>query len=143
MNVSFEEVVREIGSELAEKLRTLSLAIYAMAADYAAGRGIIIADTKFEFGLPLQSDDNARPILIDEVLTPDSSRFWPADEYQPGRDQASFDKQFTRNHLQALCDDGRWNKTAPGPNLPKEIVNTTLAKYLEAYTRLAGHSLEL
>lgn len=145
MNVSFEETANIIGVQLATKLRDLSIAIYTMAADYALTKGIIIADTKFEFGLPLDSNgyDNLTPILIDEVLTPDSSRFWPADKYEAGRDQESFDKQFTRNYLQDLCDAGRWNKTAPGPNLPKEIVNGSLAKYLEAYTLLTGTKLSV
>lgn len=145
MNVSFDETVKIIGVDLATKLRDLSIAIYTMAAEYAATKGIIIADTKFEFGLPLESEgyDNLTPILIDEVLTPDSSRFWPAEKYEAGRDQESFDKQFTRNYLQDLCDAGRWNKTAPGPNLPKEIVNGTLAKYLEAYTLLTGQKLSV
>ena len=143
INVSFEETANIIGNDLATKLRYLSIAIYTMAAEYAAKKGIIIADTKFEFGLPLDSEgyDNLTPILIDEVLTPDSSRFWPADKYEAGRDQESFDKQFTRNYLQDLCDTGRWNKTAPGPNLPKEIVNGSLAKYLEAYTLLTDQTL--
>jgi len=143
INISYEQACGIIGEKLASQLRDLSIAIYTMAADYAASRGIIIADTKFEFGLPLDGDENSTPILIDEVLTPDSSRFWPADKYAPGRDQESFDKQFTRNYLQDLYDTGRWNKEAPGPNLPNDIVNGTLAKYLEAYTRLAAKELKL
>jgi phosphoribosylaminoimidazole-succinocarboxamide synthase len=141
-NVSFERVEQIIGAPLAATLRDLTLSLYTMARDYAAGRGIIIADTKFEFGLPIDGND-ARPILIDEALTPDSSRFWPAATYQPGRDQPSFDKQYVRNYLQDLVDRGRWNKTPPGPELPEEIVSNTLAKYLEAYRLLTGDNLRM
>jgi phosphoribosylaminoimidazole-succinocarboxamide synthase len=102
---------------------------------YALQRGIIIADTKFEFGIP---DDGSEPILIDEALTPDSSRFWPADDYKPGRAQASFDKQYLREHLQAVVDRGDWDKRAPGPELPPEVVERTLAKYVEARDRLVA-----
>jgi phosphoribosylaminoimidazole-succinocarboxamide synthase len=120
-----------------------------MARDYAAGRGIIIADTKFEFGLPLGAapggpgERNAEPILIDEVLTPDSSRFWPADRYTAGRDQESYDKQFVRNYLEGLVKAGKWNKTPPGPVLPDDVIAGTLAKYLEAYEKLTGKKLVL
>jgi phosphoribosylaminoimidazole-succinocarboxamide synthase len=121
-----------VGREVAEKVRDASLKIYSHARNYARERGIIIADTKFEFGL-----DGDRIILIDELLTPDSSRFWPADAYQPGRAQPSFDKQFVRDYLETLD----WNKTPPGPELPREIVEKTTAKYLEAYARLTGKQL--
>ena len=126
------EACKITGTELATQARDLSLKIYRAARDYARQRGIIIADTKFEFGL-----DNGKLILIDEVLTPDSSRFWPADQYQPGRGQPSFDKQFVRDYLETLD----WNKTPPGPVLPPEVVAKTSAKYLEAYERLTGKPL--
>jgi len=108
-------------------LRDQSIAIYSKAAQYARTRGIIIADTKFEFG-----ERGGEILLIDEVLTPDSSRFWPADKYAPGRDQESFDKQYVRNYLTTLVQAGKWNKTPPGPDLPAEIVANTAAKYREA-----------
>jgi phosphoribosylaminoimidazole-succinocarboxamide synthase len=131
-NIPFEEAVRLVGMETAERVRDLSLAIYSEARRYAAERGIIIADTKFEFG---HVDGDL--ILIDEVLTPDSSRFWPADQYQPGRGQPSFDKQFVRDYLETLD----WDKCPPAPGLPSEIVARTQAKYLEAYERLTGRPL--
>ena len=131
-NISFDEACKIAGTELATQAHDLSLKIYGAARDYARQRGIIIADTKFEFGL-----DNGKLILIDEVLTPDSSRFWPADQYQPGRGQPSFDKQFVRDYLETLD----WNKTPPGPELPPEVVAKTSAKYLEAYERLTGKPL--
>jgi phosphoribosylaminoimidazole-succinocarboxamide synthase len=131
-NISFDEACKIAGTELATQARDLSLKIYRAARDYARQRGIIIADTKFEFGL-----DNGKLILIDEVLTPDSSRFWPADQYQPGCGQPSFDKQFVRDYLETLD----WNKTPPGPVLPPEVVARTSAKYLEAYERLTGKPL--
>ena len=120
------------GKEIAERARTASLRIYNFARDYASQRGIIIADTKFEFG---QADGEL--ILIDEVLTPDSSRFWPANAYAPGKSQPSFDKQFVRDYLETLS----WNKTPPGPILPDEVVFKTQAKYLDAYERLSGKKL--
>jgi len=131
-NISFEEAVKIVGKDIAEKARDLSLKIYNFARDYARQRGIIIADTKFEFGIY-----NGELILIDEVLTPDSSRFWPADEYQPGKGQPSFDKQFVRDYLETLD----WDKTPPAPALPPEIVAKSQAKYLEAYERLTGKKL--
>ena len=139
-NISFERACEVAGVELVTTLRDCSLAIYQMAHDHAAERGIILADTKFEFGLPL-ADSAQQAILIDEVLTPDSSRFWPADEYEAGRDQASYDKQYVRNYLEELVDAGRWDKTPPGPELPEEIVTNTLAKYLDAYRLLTGSEL--
>src|SRR5207248_9637308 len=131
-NISFDEAARLAGSDIAEKARAASMKIYNFARDYARQRGIIIADTKFEFGL-LEGE----LILIDELLTPDSSRFWPADQYQPGKSQPSFDKQFVRDYLETLD----WNKTTPGPMLPSEIVARTTAKYLEAFERLTGRRL--
>jgi phosphoribosylaminoimidazole-succinocarboxamide synthase len=139
-NVSFDIAASLVGLELMTKLRAMSLAIYEMARDYAATRGIIIADTKFEFGIPVGSTE---PIVIDEVLTPDSSRFWPADAYSPGRDQPSFDKQFVRNHLQELVAAGRWDKAYPGPTLPDDVVHATMQKYLQAYRLLTGNDLTL
>lgn len=131
-NVSIEEMAKRTGKELAEKLRDLTLKIYKTAADYAAGRGIIIADTKFEFGQTSQG-----LILADEVLTPDSSRFWPADKYQPGKAQESFDKQFVRDYLEAI----QWNKQPPAPSLPEDVARKTSEKYIEAYRILAGREL--
>ena len=133
-NVSFEKAAEAVGLELAEKLRDISLELYKAGSAYAASRGVIIADTKFEFGL----DENGRLMLIDEVLTPDSSRFWPADKYAAGRDQESFDKQFVRNYL----DEIGFNRTPPGPVLPKEVVQATRAKYIEAYELLTGRPFQ-
>jgi phosphoribosylaminoimidazole-succinocarboxamide synthase len=131
-NIPFSEAERLAGPDLARQAREISLRLYNDARDYARERGIIIADTKFEFGV---YDGNL--ILIDEVLTPDSSRFWPADQYQPGRSQPSYDKQFVRDYLSSLS----WNKQPPAPALPPDIVAKTEAKYLEAYERLTGKSL--
>ena len=137
-NISFERSCEIAGKELMTTLRDLSITIYSMARDYAASRGIIIADTKFEFGLPLASASSSKPLLIDEALTPDSSRFWPADQYQPGRDQPSFDKQFVRNYLQEVVNQKKWNKTPPGPTLPPEVIQGTLSRYQDAYRLLTG-----
>ncbi len=138
-NISFEEACKIVGTDLATQARDLSLMIYKAGRDYAKQRGIIIADTKFEFGL--ESGSGTLPqgqlILIDEVLTPDSSRFWPADQYAPGRGQPSFDKQFVRDYLETLT----WDKTPPGPTLPADVVAKTSATYLEAYERLTGKKL--
>jgi len=131
-NISWEEVVETVGSDAAEQLRDQSLAVYFKARDYAEARGIIIADTKFEWGLWKD-----RVILIDEVLTPDSSRFWPRDGYEPGKSQPSFDKQFVRDYLEAI----QWNKQPPPPALPSDVVEKTSEKYREAYRRLTGNSL--
>src|SRR5438874_481213 len=131
-NISFAQAAEIVGAGLAEQAREASLRIYTAAREYARQRGIIIADTKFEFGL-----FEGQLILIDEVLTPDSSRFWPADQYQPGRSQPSFDKQFVRDYLETLD----WNKTPPAPELPPEVVARTRDKYIEAYERLTGHTL--
>jgi phosphoribosylaminoimidazole-succinocarboxamide synthase len=132
-NVSFEHTAELIGAELAAQIRDLALRIYAEAAAYALTRGIIIADTKLEFGL----DDRGRLHLIDEALTPDSSRFWPADQYQPGISPPSFDKQFVRDYLEALD----WDKTPPGPELPPDIIAKTAEKYAEAERRLVSDSI--
>jgi len=131
-NISFEEACNIVGKDLATEASELSLKIYKAGRDYARQRGIIIADTKFEFGV-----SDGKLILIDEVMTPDSSRFWPADQYQPGKGQPSFDKQFVRDYLETLD----WNKTPPGPRLPDDVVAKTSAKYLEAYERLTGRGL--
>lgn len=127
-NISYEQTIDLLGEEMAAKVRDMSLNIYTEAAEYALERGIIIADTKFEFGL----DDKGTLHLIDEVLTPDSSRFWPADQYRPGISPPSFDKQFVRDYLETLD----WDKTPPGPELPEEIIEKTAAKYAEAEKRL-------
>jgi len=134
-NVSFERAAGIVGVETATRLRDLTLELYGAAARFARERGIIIADTKFEFGF----DDDGRIVWMDEALTPDSSRFWPAAGYEPGRAQASFDKQYVRDWLLA-CG---WNKEPPAPELPPEVVEGTLARYLEAYRRLTGEDLAL
>jgi phosphoribosylaminoimidazole-succinocarboxamide synthase len=133
MNIPFATMTDIVGKEMAEKMRAISLEIYRRAADYARGRGIIIADTKFEFGMA-----EGKLILIDEVLTPDSSRFWPADGYDPGGPQKSFDKQFVRDYLLTLP----WNKTAPGPKLPDEVIENTAEKYREALKILTSRDIE-
>jgi phosphoribosylaminoimidazole-succinocarboxamide synthase len=129
-NISFTQTVARIGAGVATIIREKTLRLYSKAAAHAAARGVIIADTKFEFG---QMPDGSL-ILIDEVLTPDSSRFWPADQYQPGRDQPSFDKQFVRNYLETL----KWDKRPPAPPLPEDVVRGTRKRYVEAYERLTG-----
>jgi len=132
-NISFDEAAATIGGQLAERVRSVSLEIYRRAVAYAEPRGIILADTKFEFGLL-----GDQLIWIDEALTPDSSRFWPADGYQPGRSQPSFDKQYVRDYLERIG----WNKQPPGPELPPEVVEATRARYREAYRQLTGHELK-
>ena len=127
-NVDFEHTVQLLGKELAKQVRDVSLRLYKEAAAYALERGIIIADTKFEFG----QDQEGNLVLIDEVLTPDSSRFWPADQYQPGISPPGFDKQYVRDYLETL----EWDKKVPGPELPQEVVDNTVAKYREAMERL-------
>jgi phosphoribosylaminoimidazole-succinocarboxamide synthase len=134
VNISETEAGRLIGAELVEKLKTLTLALYGFGAAHAESRGIILADTKFEFGL---SGDGG-VLLIDEVMTPDSSRYWPKDQYAPGRAQLSFDKQFVRDYLEQI----RWNKQPPVPSLPEDVITRTRDKYLEAFRRLAGKELE-
>lgn len=130
--ISFDGVAERIGKDKAEILRDLSLKIYTTARDYALTKGIIVADTKFEFG-----EVDGQIILVDEVLTPDSSRFWPEDQYQPGTSPVSLDKQFVRDYLETLD----WDKTAPGPELPAEVAEKTRDKYLEAYRQLTGKTL--
>ncbi len=130
-NISFDEACKRVGREAITLLRARSIELYEKAAAYASPCGVIIADTKFEWGL-LEDEY----LLIDEVLTPDSSRFWPAEAYEPGRDQDSFDKQYVRNYLTSLVEAGRWDKTPPGPELPAGIVANTAARYREALTRL-------
>jgi phosphoribosylaminoimidazole-succinocarboxamide synthase len=132
-NISEEQVRGIIGSETTERLREISLTLYKEARDYARGRGIIIADTKFEFG----RDKNGEIILVDEALTPDSSRFWPAESYSPGKSQPSFDKQFVRDYLETL----NWDKRPPAPPLPHEVAQATTSRYLEAYRLLTGEPL--
>ncbi len=131
-NITFEKVEKIMGKDLAQRVRSLSLAIYKKARDFAEQRGILIADTKMEFGTR-----NGKLFLIDELLTPDSSRFWPRDEYLPGGSQKSFDKQFLRDYLLSI----KWNKTPPAPELPEEVIQKTRQKYLEAYERLVGRRL--
>ena len=137
-NVTFDHVVRGLGRATAERLREASLALYSAGREYAAGRGILIADTKFEFGTTAQGE----LIVIDEILTPDSSRFWPADRYQPGRGQPSFDKQPLRDYLADLKKQGKWNGEAPPPPLPPDVVNATSERYRDAYRRITGSELE-
>jgi phosphoribosylaminoimidazole-succinocarboxamide synthase len=129
-NIDFDHVVRSVGADLAEQMRSTAIALYRFAADYARQRGIIIADTKFEFGV----DEAGTLVLIDEALTPDSSRFWPMDTYRPGISPPSFDKQFVRDYLETLD----WNKRAPGPSLPADILQRTSEKYQEALRRLTA-----
>ena len=134
INIPFREMVRLVGSQTAERLRELSLRIYAIAVEHAKSRGIIIADTKFEFGTV-----NGEIVLADEILTPDSSRFWPAESYRPGGAQASYDKQFVRDYLESI----HWDKNPPAPALPDDVVRKTREKYIQAYRQLSGKELEL
>jgi phosphoribosylaminoimidazole-succinocarboxamide synthase len=134
LNISEAEAAALVGADLLERLRRLTLALYAFGVEHAANCGIILADTKFEFGLT----DAGDLLLIDEMMTPDSSRYWPADEYTPGGPQPSFDKQYVRDYLEAI----RWNKQPPVPSLPAEVIARTRDKYLDAYRRLTGHALE-
>ena len=131
-NITFEKVEKIVGKDLAKRLKSLSLAVYKKARDFAEGRGIIIADTKMEFGIK-----NGKLLLIDELLTPDSSRFWPKDDYRPGGSQKSFDKQFLRDYLLSI----KWDKNPPAPQLPEETIQKTREKYLEAYEKLVGRRL--
>lgn len=144
-NISYEQAIEHVehmgGETLMDRLRERSLNIYEAASAYAQDHGIILADTKFEFGLPIDEDGRVTshdPILIDEALTPDSSRFWPANEYKPGRAQKSFDKQFLREYLEILTKSGKWDKTPPGPNLPAEVVLGTHERYQSARDLLVG-----
>ena len=127
-------MVKTVGAELAERVRDATLRIYRFAADFAAERGILLADTKFEFG----TDADGRLYIMDEMLTPDSSRYWPADQYEPGTSPPSYDKQFVRDYLETLD----WGKTAPGPRLPADVIDRTRAKYAEALQRLADISVD-
>ena len=138
-NISYQEGCAVVGEAIMEKLRTTTLELYQQASDYAFERGIILADTKFEFGLALDDDDGV-PVLIDEIFTPDSSRFWPADRWQPGREQESFDKQYVREYLEELVAAGEWDKTAPGPVLPELVLGNTMDRYREAFRRLTGEA---
>jgi phosphoribosylaminoimidazole-succinocarboxamide synthase len=133
-NIDFDTMVRTVGAELAEQVRDATLRLYAYARDHAAQRGIILADTKFEFG----TDEDGRLYVMDEMLTPDSSRYWPADEYQVGISPPSYDKQFVRDYLEQVG----WDKTPPGPRLPADVIDRTRAKYAEALRRLAGISVD-
>ncbi|MCC7249318.1 MAG: phosphoribosylaminoimidazolesuccinocarboxamide synthase [Lysobacter sp.] len=133
-NIDFDTMVKTVGADMAEQVRDATLRLYRYAADYAAARGILLADTKFEFG----TDADGRLYVMDEMLTPDSSRYWPADEYVVGASPPSYDKQFVRDYLETLD----WNKTAPGPHLPAEVIERTRAKYAEALMRLAGISVD-
>ena len=143
INISYDETIARIGAGAADELRERTLRLYTLAADFARTRGIIIADTKFEFGTlpdgPSTELGTGRIILIDEILTPDSSRFWPADEYQPGHDQPSFDKQYVRNWLETQP----WDKTPPAPRLPEDVVQGTRRRYLEAYRLLTRRELSI
>jgi phosphoribosylaminoimidazole-succinocarboxamide synthase len=139
-NISFDEGAKLIGKPLMVMLRDLTLSLYAKARDHARERGIILADTKFEFGLlPGQK----KPLLIDEIFTPDSSRFWPADQWKPGAEQPSFDKQYVRNYLEELVARGAWDKTPPGPKLPQDVIENTMERYTQAYERLTGRAFDL
>lgn len=133
-NISFEETIGIVGQQTAERLRDLTLEVYSKARDFAASRGIILADTKFEFG-----EIDGETVLIDEVLTPDSSRYWPADKYKEGENQESFDKQYIRDWLETLT----WNKEYPGPTIPTDVAQKTLEKYIEIFVRLTGKQPEL
>ena len=139
-NISFDEGAAIVGQDTMRWLGDTTLSLYSKAREYALERGIILADTKFEFGTV---DGAAAPLLIDEIFTPDSSRFWPLDEWAPGGEQPSFDKQYVRNYLETVVADGRWDKTPPGPELPAQVLEDTMARYLEAYERLTGQALDL
>ncbi len=136
-NISFDQMAQQVGGELAEELRSLALGIFRKAAAYARSRGLLLADTKFEFGHEVGSEGSQRLLLVDEVLTPDSSRFWAADGYQPGRPQPPFDKQLVRDYL----EKSGWNKQPPAPSLPSDIIEATRERYREAYRRLTAREL--
>lgn len=137
-NISFDQGAEIVGLETMSWLRDTTLELYAQASEYARSKGIILADTKFEFGV---IDDQPHPLLIDEIFTPDSSRFWPASEWEPGREQNSFDKQIVRNYLETVVTAGEWDKTPPGPKLPDHVVEAASNRYLEAYELLTGSTL--
>ena len=140
INISAEEAGRIVGADLVSRLRDLTLELYTHGAAHAEQRGIIVADTKFEFGVV---EGEEEPLLIDEIFTPDSSRFWPAEEWEPGQEQNSFDKQIVRNYLETVVSAGSWDKTPPGPELPDNVVDAACRRYLEAYELLTGSSLAL
>ena len=144
-NISFAEGAALVGEETMAWLKDKTLRLYGLARDYAFARGIVLADTKFEFGVAAGggAGSASEPILIDEIFTPDSSRFWPADQWRPGGEQPSFDKQYVRDYLETLVAAGQWDKTAPGPALPQAVLENTKARYLEAYRRLTGSELAL
>lgn len=143
-NITFGRMQEELGAAIAEKLKSLSLTIYSMGRDIAANKGIIVADTKFEFGFTgSDSGDPSRVILVDEVLTPDSSRFWPANGFSPGRSQPSFDKQPLRDYLAQEKTAGRWNGDDPPPALPQDVVSATSERYLDAFQRITGSPLPM
>ena len=139
-NISFEEGASVVGVDLMKWLQSSTLALYSEARDYASAKGIILADTKFEFG-HLQGEEH--PILIDEIFTPDSSRFWPSADWEPGREQESFDKQIVRNYLETVVASGHWDKTSPGPELPVDVIENGIARYLQAYELLTGSTLTI
>lgn len=139
-NISFDEGAAIVGRETMQWLQEATLRLYGLAREHAFGCGIVLADTKFEFGV---LEEGATPILVDEVFTPDSSRFWPADQWRPGEEQPSFDKQYVREHLETLVAAGQWDKTPPGPALPDDVLANTMSRYLEAYRRLTGTELAL
>ncbi len=140
-NISFEEGASSVGTELMSWLREQTISLYSRASAYAAGRGIILADTKFEFGMLPGGTGKKAPILIDEIFTPDSSRFWPVDLWCPGQEQVSFDKQYVRNYLETVVEKGDWDKTPPGPVLPDTVIDATMERYLQAYKGLTGKDM--
>ena len=143
-NISVQQAAAIVGDETIAWLQETTLRLYNLARDYAFDRGIVLADTKFEFGtLNDAPTGGPAPILIDEIFTPDSSRFWPAEQWQPGGEQPSFDKQYVRNYLETLVAAGRWDKTAPGPALPDDVLANTMSRYLQAYRALTGRELDL
>ena len=139
-NISFAQAAASVGEDTMQWLKNATLRLYELARDHALTRGIVLADTKFEFGV-LEQNANRPPLLIDEIFTPDSSRFWPADAWRPGEEQPSFDKQYVREHLETLVAASRWDKTSPGPALPEAVLTNTMSRYLEAYRRLTGTEL--
>lgn len=139
-NISFDQGAAIVGRDTMQWLQDATLRLYGLAREHAFARGIVLADTKFEFGV---LRDGATPILVDEIFTPDSSRFWPADQWRPGEEQPSFDKQYVREHLETLVAAGGWDKTPPGPALPEDVLANTMSRYLEAYRRLTGTELAL
>ncbi len=139
-NISFDEGAAIVGRETMQWLQDATLRLYGLAREHAFECGIVLADTKFEFGV---LEEGETPILVDEIFTPDSSRFWPADQWRPGEEQPSFDKQYVREHLETLVAAGQWDKTPPGPALPDDVLANTMSRYLEAYRRLTGTELAL